>query len=115
MQESIPSWGVGGKVVWIGLALSYFLMLRASELFAGEKREFHSVYCLRRGGVTFFRNNEQLGESRRQEADKVEVRFRGSKGDQGRKGAILLVRTRKGWGVGSWGSGPGGRTFRHVQ
>lgn len=93
MQESVPSWGVGGRVVWIGLALSYFLMLRASELFAGEKGEFHSIYCLRRGDVAFFRNNEQLGEGRRQEADKVEVRFRGSKGDQGRKGAVI-VRTR---------------------
>ena len=76
--------GVGGTVVWIGLALSYFLVLRASELLAGEKGEFHSIYCLRSRGVAFFINNEQLGESRRQEADKVEVRFRGSKGDQGR-------------------------------
>ena len=27
MQESVPYWGVGGRVVWIGLALSYFLSL----------------------------------------------------------------------------------------
>ena len=30
MQESVPCWGVGGRVVWIGLALSYFWMLLAS-------------------------------------------------------------------------------------
>ena len=41
MQESIPSWGVGGRVVWVGLALSYFLMYGAAELFTGEKGEFH--------------------------------------------------------------------------
>ena len=65
MQESVPSWGVGGRVMSIGLALSYFLMLRASELFAGEKGEFHSIYFLWRGDVAFFRNNERLGEGRR--------------------------------------------------
>ena len=70
-------------MVWIGLALSYFLMLRASEMFAGEYGEFHSIYGLPRGDVAFFRKNEQLGESRRQEADEVEVMFRVSKGNQG--------------------------------
>jgi len=103
MQENVPSWGVGGRVMWIGLALSYFLMLRASELFAGKKGVYHKVYCLRRGDVAFFRDNEQLGEGKRQEANKVEVRFRGSKGDQGRKGAVV-VRTRTGLG----GEGKGG-------
>ena len=106
MQESIPSWGEGGRVLWIGLALSYFLMLRASELFAKEKGVYHKVYCLRRGDVAFFRDNEQLGEGRIQEANKVEVRFRGSKGDQGRKGAVL-VRTRSGLGGGEEGGAVG--------
>ena len=45
--------------------------------------------------MAFFRDNEQLGEGKREEENKVEVRFRGSKGDQGRKGAVL-VRTRTG-------------------
>ena len=53
MQESIPCWGVGGRVVWIGLTLSNFLTLRASELFEGEKEDFLSIYCLRRGDVVF--------------------------------------------------------------
>ena len=44
IQDSVPSWKVGGRVTWIGLALSYFLTLRASELFAGEEGEFHT--CL---------------------------------------------------------------------
>ena len=51
-----------GRSVWIGLALSSFLTLHASELFAGEQGEFHSINRARRGDVTFFRNNEQLGK-----------------------------------------------------
>ena len=89
--------GVGGRVLWIGLALTYFFMLRASELFANGKGVFHNVYCLRRGDVAIFKDNEQLVGSRIHEANKVEVRFKGSKGDQGRKGAVL-VRTRTGRG-----------------
>lgn len=38
--------------------------------------------------MAFHSNNEQLGEDRRQEADKIEVRFRASKGAQGRKRAV---------------------------
>ena len=86
MQESVPYWGVGGRVVWIGLALSYFVMLRASELFTEEKRDFHGIYCLRRGDMVFFRNTEQLGQGRRQEVDKVEVMFRGQRGTKEGRG-----------------------------
>ena len=97
MQENIRPWGVGGRVMWISLALTYFPMLRASQLFAGKKGEYPTVYRLLRGDVAFSRDNEQLGEGKRQETNIVEVRFRGSKGDQGRKGAVL-VRTRTGRG-----------------
>ena len=71
--------------------LGVVLMLRASELFAGEKGDFHSIYCLRRLDVTVFRSNEKLREGRRHEADQIEVRFRGSNGEQGRKGAVLVL------------------------
>ena len=50
MQESVQAWGVGGRVLWIGLALTCFFMSRASELFASGKGVFHKVYCLRGGG-----------------------------------------------------------------
>ena len=50
--------------------------------------------------------NEQLVEGRRPEEDKVEMRFRVSKQDQGRKGDVL-VRTRKGRGVGDDGGAVG--------
>jgi len=50
MQENVLSWGVGGRVMWTGLALSCCLMLRASELFAGKKGEYHSVCRFRKWG-----------------------------------------------------------------
>ena len=97
MQESVQAWGIGGTVLWIGLALTNFLMLRTSELFAKGRGVFHKVYCLRRGDVVFFRDNEQLVGSSIHEANKVEVRSDGSKRGQGRKEAVL-VRTRAGRG-----------------
>ena len=81
--------------MWIGLALSYFLTSRASELFVGKMGGCLRVYCLLRRDEAFFRENKQLREGKRQEANKVEVRFGRSKGDQWRKGAVL-VRTRTG-------------------
>ena len=47
--------------------------------------------------MAFFKDNEQLVGSGIHEANKVEVRLKGSKGHQGRKGAVL-VRTRTGRG-----------------
>ena len=37
MEETIGEWGVGGTITWIGLALSYPLLLRAAEGFAGKE------------------------------------------------------------------------------
>ena len=47
------------------------------------------TYCLRRAGVAFFRARVQLGVAQWSRADRVEVRFRGSKGDQLRKRAVI--------------------------
>ena len=68
-----------GVMDWFGA--NVFFMLRASDLFANGKGMFHKVYCLRRGDVAFFKGNEQLVASRIHEANKVEVRFKGSKRD----------------------------------
>ena len=85
VQRSIASWGEGGRVLWISLALSFFFMLRTSELLAKERSVYHKVYCLNRVDVACFRDNDQLAEGSIPEANKVEVSFRGSKGDQERK------------------------------
>ena len=46
MEGGSYEWGVGGRVMCIELALTYLLLLRASE-FAEENGVFHKVYSLR--------------------------------------------------------------------
>ena len=74
--EQRPILGGRGKagVDRLGVILCFYVAGIGTVL--GEKRGFHSIYCLQRGDVAVFRNNEQLGEGRRQEADKVEVGLR---------------------------------------
>lgn len=45
--------------MWLGLALSYFLLCRASELWAYAEGNVHPECCLTRNCLTLFR-----GESR---------------------------------------------------
>lgn len=67
------------------------LLLRASELFAKDAGEgIHGVFCVRSGDTAFFRGDHQAFGSRVEDAYKAETMFRGSKGDQGRNGAILM-------------------------
>ena len=86
MQGSIASW----KCVRDRSGAVLVFMLRTSQLFAKERGVYHKVYCLRKGDVAFFRDNDQLAEGSIREVNIVEVSFRGSKGDQGRKGAVLV-------------------------
>ena len=80
MEEGAKEWGVGGRrVTWIGLALTYLLLLRASELFAEDDGRVHAVYGLSGGDVAFYEGERQVKEGRSPEVDTVEVRFRGSK------------------------------------
>ena len=44
-------------VMWLGLALSYFLLCRASELFACANGLVHPDFCLTRDYLTFFRGD----------------------------------------------------------
>ena len=103
MEEVAESWGVGGRIAWIGFALTYLLLLRASELYAEDDGKVHAVYCLRGRDVAFFVGERQVKAGDSPGVDTVEVRFKGSKGDQGRKGAVL-VRT-EGEGGRGWRSG----------
>ena len=82
-EEVAKEWGVGGRVAWIGLALTYLLLLRASELFAEDDGRVHAVYCFRGGDVAFHSGERQVEKRSSPEVNTVEVRFRGSKGDRG--------------------------------
>ena len=86
MEEAAKEWEVGGRVAWIGLALTYLLLLRASKLFTEDGSRVRAVYCLRGGDVTFYAGERQVEIGSGPRIDIVVVHFRGSKGDQGRRG-----------------------------
>ena len=80
--------------MWIGLVLTYLLLLRASELFAEENGVFHELYCLRRGTRRFSvgRSSWEEGEERDGQGA-IQVKMVGK--GRGKKG-VELVRTRTG-------------------
>lgn len=49
MEGAAKKWGVGGRGMWIGLVLTYFKLLGASELFAEDDGRVYIEYCLREG------------------------------------------------------------------
>jgi hypothetical protein len=80
----------GDRMALQVLKLSYILMARASELFAGSDGEVHKIYGLTRECLGFFLKDRALVWSEREVADRVQVTFKGSKNDQyGRIGASL--------------------------
>ena len=81
-ETLMPSWGRGGRILWLCLALGYFWMTRSDETFATDTGVVHQVHCLNRGDVAFYAGRQELPFLRWREADLVEVRFRGQKGDQ---------------------------------
>ena len=95
----VQGWGIFANrghewsVVWMGLALSYHLLCKASEIWAYGNGLVHPDFCLTRRDVVFFRGTTQLAWKNRRQADKVEVTFRVGKSDQNRLGSVV-PRTR---------------------
>ena len=91
----------GGDVMWSGLALSYFLLCRASELFAYANRLVHPEFCLARDCLAFFRRDVQVNNKDIARAVSVKVLLVASKTDQNREGCTTTrVRMwRKGRGL----------------
>jgi hypothetical protein len=88
--SNVPEWGEGGKVMWMMLAVSYFFLGRASEMFAYNDGKIHKDFGLTRGDVSFFCGMVQLSTPELWRcADRVELLFRGSKGDQKRYGEVV--------------------------
>ena len=81
-ERLIPAWRIGGRVMWLCLSLSYFLIARSDEIFASSSGVAHPAHCLTRKDVAFFSGNNQLEYVHWRQADKVEKTFRGHKGDQ---------------------------------
>lgn len=92
-KRGVVGTGQGYEVVWLGLALSYFLLCRTSETWADGNGLVHSELCLTRGDVSFFERPIQLPWTDRKKADREEVCSCASKVDNKRLGAIVM-RTR---------------------
>ena len=91
----------GGDVIWLGLAWSYFLLCRASELFAYANGLVHPDFCLTSDCLTFFCGDVQVNIEDRARADSVKVLFVASKTDQKREGRTTTrVRMAEGAWVG---------------
>ena len=87
--------------MWLGLALSYFFLCRASELFACANGLVHLDFCLTRDCLTFFRGDVQGNIEDRARADSVKVLLMASKTDQNREGCTTTrVSMAEGAGVG---------------
>ena len=93
-KHTASQWGPGGRLLFLGLGVSFFFLTRASEMFALGTDRVHPDYCLRRKDVALFLNERQLQWPFWSLANRVEVRFRASKGDQLRRGAII-TRTKE--------------------
>ena len=72
--------------MWLSLALSYFLLCRASELWAYANGKVHPEFCLTRRCLTFFLGDTPVAFESRSIANSVRVRFVASKTDQKRAG-----------------------------
>ena len=79
--------------MWLGLAVSYFLLYRASELWAYANGQVHPGICLTRNCLNFFHGGAQAAFENRSTATAVQVKFLVSKSDQGREGCTI-TRTR---------------------
>lgn len=70
MQQSDGKGGARGRVLWIGLALTYLVMLRASESFAEKDGIIHKVYAW---------TGEAYGRKDRSAHERVEGGIKGGK------------------------------------
>lgn len=71
------SFSGGGLVMWLGLALSYFLLCPASELFSYANGLVHPDFYLKRDCITFFSGHVQVSVEDRARADSVSRFFFG--------------------------------------
>ena len=92
-RQVVLSMGGGGYVMLLGLAVSYFLLCRASELWAYANGQLHPEFCLTRNYLTFFFGGVQMAFENRSTATVVHVKFLVSKCDQKRAGCTI-TRTR---------------------
>ena len=87
------SWGLGGRVLWLSLALGNFFVARSDEIFVSLAGAVHSVHCLTRRDVALYKGERRLTSLQWHQATSTEVRFCGHKGDQAQQGSVTVSYT----------------------
>lgn len=59
-KRATSEWGVRGRIAWIGLALTFFIPLKASELFVEDISKMFVLYCLREEDGSFLCGKESV-------------------------------------------------------
>ncbi|KAG5175356.1 hypothetical protein JKP88DRAFT_153337, partial [Tribonema minus] len=78
--------------VWRGVALAFFLLLRASEIWAYHSDGLvHPDFCVQAGDVHFRRQGRPLPAAAGHTADEARFIIRGSKTDQLRVGSTAVL------------------------
>ena len=104
-RQAVVSMEDGGHVMWSGLAVSYFLLGRASELLAYANRQANPEFWLtRKKCISFFHEGVQVAFENSAMATAVEVTVLASKCDQNGQVApsrerALRRRRRRGGGI----------------
>ena len=57
------SWGPGGRVLWLSLALAIGFMVSSDELFTSSSGVVHPEHCLTRGDIALFAGERRLTSS----------------------------------------------------
>ena len=83
--------GPTSLATWRGILLSYFYLLRASEIWAYPCGRVHAAYCARVGSLRLYRDAGRLPLLRCREATEVRLIIKGSKTDQLQTGATLVL------------------------
>ena len=74
-RQIVLSMEGGGYVMWLGLAVSYFLLYRASELWAYANGQVHPGICLTRNCLNFFHGGAQAAFENRSTATAAQENF----------------------------------------
>ena len=88
IEEVAESWGAGGRIAWIGFALTYLLLLRLRSCTRKTTGRTRRV-LFERERCYVFAGERQVKAGDSPGVDTLEVRFKESEGDQGRKRAVL--------------------------
>ncbi|CAB1109183.1 unnamed protein product [Ectocarpus sp. CCAP 1310/34] len=100
--RTAAAWGEGGRVLWLGLAVSYFFMCRPSEIFAYGNGKIHKEFGITRGNVAFWKGEQQLlTPALWRCADRVDVLFEASKSNHD-EAVVSRVKTCPGLAAFDW-------------